>query len=95
MKMYVVYDRKTGRVLHTHAFYVLGHDEPVAATEADVLAATPENVRDADCAVAAVPEDFDVRSRLHTLRIDPRDGTVTVESRQRPGPERGAEEPGR
>lgn len=95
MKMYVVYDRSTGQVLHTHASYVLGNNEPVATSEEDVLATVPDAGRGVELAVAPVPEGFDVRSRVHALRVDPEAGRVELVPRERPGPERGSGEPAR
>lgn len=88
MKLYVVYDKKTGDVLHTHASYLLGSDEPVAASEEEVLALAPDPGPGTGYAVAMVPDEFDVRSRLQKLTVDPTEGSVRVVTRNRPGPER-------
>ncbi|HEY5854094.1 MAG TPA: hypothetical protein VIW24_08605 [Aldersonia sp.] len=88
MKMYVVYDKRTGNVLHTHASYVLGSDEPVAAREEEVLALAPNPGPESAYGVAAVPDGFDIRSRLQELKVDASTGTVRIVNRDRPGPER-------
>lgn len=88
MKIYVVYDAKTGQVVHTHASYVLGNDDPVAADEDEVLALAPEREQGRALKVVAAPADFDVRDRLQTLKVDPESGTAFVVKRDRPHPER-------
>jgi hypothetical protein len=89
MKLYVVYDPETGQIVHTHASYLLGNDDPVAADEDEVLALAPATEKDAsNLKVAVVPADFDVRSRLQSLRVNPESGEVYVVTRDRPGPER-------
>jgi len=93
VKIYVVYDPDTGEIVHTHAAYVLGNDEPVAASEADVLALAPERERATrSLRVAPAPSDFDVRSRLQVLQVNRESGEVHVVQRDRPGPERGTQE---
>ena len=88
MKIYVVYDAKTGRVVHTHASYLLGNDDPVAADEDEVLALAPEREQGRALKVTAAPADFDVRDRLQTLEVDPESGKASVVKRDRPHPER-------
>ncbi len=88
MKLYVIYDRDTGEVVHTHTSYVLGNDEPVTATEEDVLAVAPRGLEGRSIAVAQAPEDFDPRSRLQRLRVDTATGEVRLVEAERPSPER-------
>ena len=89
MKIYVVYDAKTGQVVHTHASYVLGNDDPVAADEDEVLALAPEREQGRALKVVAAPAGFGtVRDGLQTLKVDPESGTAFVVKRDRPHPER-------
>jgi hypothetical protein len=89
MKVYVVYDPNTGQIVHTHASYVLGNDEPVAADEEEVRALAPASEEHATALrVTAAPADFDIRSRLQSLKVDTETGTAYVVERDRPGPER-------
>ena len=89
MKMYLVLNSKTGRIVHTHASYVLGNDEPVAASEQEVLELAPDPGQEDTYRVVEAPGDFDVRSRVQRLKIDPATGVIRVTARKRPRPERG------
>ena len=86
MNIYVVYDKKTGQVVHTATFYALGSEEPIACTEDEVLSmATQEAVRSgADLAVARAPMEFDPRDRTKTLKIDAKSGICQVAERKLP-----------
>jgi len=89
MKLYVVYDPNTGQIVHTHASYVLGNDEPVAADEEEVLALAPARDKEGTALrVTAAPADFDIRSRLQSLKVNTETGTAYVVERAQPGPER-------
>ena len=89
MKLYVVYDPNTGQIVHTHASYLLGNDDPVTADEDEVLALAPASEKEAsNLKVAIAPTDFDVRNRLQSLKVNPESGEVYVVRRDRPGPER-------
>jgi hypothetical protein len=89
MKLYVAYDPDTGQIVHTHASYLLGNDDPVAADENEILALAPARERGVrNLKVAVAPADFDVRNRLQALKVDPGSGEVYVVRRDRPGPER-------
>jgi len=91
MRLYVVYDAETGDIVHTHASYVLGNDDPVAADEDEVLALASTGARQTRALkVAVAPPEFDIRSRLDALRIDPETSEVRVVRRERPGPGREA-----
>ena|SRR6187401_715647 len=87
MNIYVVYDKKTGRVVQTASFYALGSDEPIARAEDDVLEAV---ARDSSAdrnslAVVRAPRDFDPRDRTKTLQIDVAKGACVIAERKRKG----------
>ena len=87
MNIYVVYDKRTGLVVHTATFYALGSDDPIACPEDEVLSlAAQEAERDgADLAVARAPKDFDPGDRTKTLTIDAKKGVCMVVERKLPG----------
>lgn len=90
MKVYLVLDSKTGRIVHTHASYVLGNDEPVATSEEEVLTLAPSSGPEDAYRVIEAPADFDVHSRVQKLKIDSGTGAIRVTTRKRPRPERGS-----
>lgn len=97
MNIYVVYDKQTGRIVHTAARYVLGHDEPVAWAEDEILELARAEVGPRlNLAVAKVPDGFDVRDRTIGLEIDPRTGVCQARKVDKRTPrklERGAARP--
>ncbi|QAV70319.1 hypothetical protein ESZ53_07605 [Salinibacterium sp. UTAS2018] len=84
MNIYIVYDKKTGEVVHTASYYELGNDDPVAAPESDVLAlAHHESGRKlSELAVARAPETFDPSDRTKTLSVNPAKGVCSVTDRK-------------
>jgi hypothetical protein len=77
MHIYAVYDERTGKVLQTHAKYVLGNDAPVACTEEEILEiARPHLPSEARLRVAKLPEGVDLRARGQKLEVDPGTGSV-------------------
>lgn len=85
MHMYVIFDEETGEVLQTHAEYVLGVDEPVAADEAEILElAREEHGRERPLAVTPIPDDFDPTDRTNELRVDV-GAKKTISQRRDPG----------
>ena len=80
MRVYLVYDKKTGRVLHNVSKYLLGNPDPVQMSPEEVLAELPDGLRSANVGIASPPEDFDPRERSQRPVVDPRNGVVTVVS---------------
>lgn len=86
MHMYVIYDEETGEVLQTHASYVLGNDEPIAADEEEILdMAREEFGADRRLAVTGLPEGFDPSDRTSTITIDLEAGCAVSSERTRTG----------
>lgn len=77
MHVYAIYDERTGKVLQTHAKYVLGNDAPVACTEEEILElARPHLPQEARLRVAQLPDGLDLRARRQKLEVDTRTGNL-------------------
>ena len=81
MNYYVIYDKKSGRVLQTHTSYVLGDDQPVACDTEELSAQAKEDFGDSyEPVVVQAPSDFDPRPCTHRLAVD-HDGKVVMQAR--------------
>ena len=87
MNIYVVYEKKTGRIIHTTSRYVLGNDNPIAWPEEEILSLTRREVGSGvELGVTQVPDDFDVRDRTRILEIDVEKGVCHTREVERPTP---------
>jgi hypothetical protein len=78
MNVYLVYDKKTGRILHMVSKYVIGNSEPVPMTPDEVLAEVSESTKAAEVGITAVPEEFDPRDRGKRLAVEPANGVARI-----------------
>ena len=79
MNIYLVYDKQSGRILHSVSKYVLGNPDPVPMKPEEVLAEISEEER-ADIAIAALPRDFNPRDRSKRITIEPTTGVANITS---------------
>ena len=77
MNIYLVYDKESGRILHSVSKYVLGNPEPVPMKPEEVLAELPEEER-ANVGVAGLPDDFHPRDRTKRITIEPTSGVANI-----------------
>jgi len=77
MNIYLVYDKESGRILHSVSKYVLGNPEPIPMKPEEVLAELPEEER-ANVGVAGLPDDFHPRDRSQRITIEPTSGVANI-----------------
>jgi hypothetical protein len=84
MHVYLVYDRNTGRILHTVSKYMMGQAEAVPMEPEEVLAELGEDLRGPHVGVATLPVGFTPGDRSQRISIEARTGVA----RMMPAPSR-------
>jgi hypothetical protein len=78
MHVYLVYDRNTGRILHSVSKYMMGQSEPVPMEPEEVLAELGEDLRGPHVAVATLPVGFTPGDRSQRLSIEAKTGVASM-----------------
>lgn len=78
MNRYVIYDKKTGAVKGTFAKYVLGKDEPVAVTEAEIIRLHGQDFGSARVGALKLPPTIKALSARDSLKVDVKERSVAI-----------------
>ena len=70
MNRYVIYDKKTGTVKGTFTKYVLGKDEPVAVTEAEIVRLHGRNFVGTTVGAVRLPPSVNALAAGDSLKVD-------------------------
>jgi hypothetical protein len=76
--IYLVYDKSSGRILHSVSKYVLGNPDPVPMTDEEVFRELSDDLRSARIGVVALPRDFDPRDRSKRVVVEPGRGIASL-----------------
>jgi hypothetical protein len=88
MHVYLVYDRNTGRILHSVSKYLMGQAEAVPMAPEEVLAELGEELRGPHLGVATLPAGFAPGDRSQRVAIEAGSGIARlVAAPPRPAPD--------